>query len=109
MIQFNIYWICLDPSVGAEMKKTRPCVIISPNEMNKYLKTITVIPITSKFFNIPTRVRISASKQSGLSEESYAALDQLTTVDKSRLGNRCGKLNEEEIANIRDTLFQMFG
>ena len=74
--QYEVYWINLDPTVGGEMKKTRPCVIISPDEMNFYLKTILVAPLTSTINDIPFRLKISLN-----GKLSMIALDQIRAID----------------------------
>ena len=106
--QFQIYWTNLDPAIGAEIQKTRPCLVVSPDEMNGYLKTTTIVPLTSTYRNLPTRVLIRASEQSGLKNDSYAVLDQIKTVDKSRLTNLIGEISEAEKRAISDTLKMMF-
>lgn len=106
--QFLIFWVCLDPTVGAEMKKTRPCVIVSPDEMNNNLSTVVVVPLTSTQRALPTRILIKANSQSGLRNDSYAALDQLKTIDKSRLTRLIGEISEAEKHSISETLKDMF-
>ncbi|MDE5554263.1 MAG: type II toxin-antitoxin system PemK/MazF family toxin [Muribaculaceae bacterium] len=108
MQQFEIFWVDLDPTVGAEMKKLRPYVIVSPDDMNDYIKTLIVAPITSTQRSLPTRVLIKASAQSGLKNDSYAALDQIKTIDKSRVSNKTGEISEEEKHAISETLKEMF-
>lgn len=98
----------LDPTVGAEMSKTRPCLIISPDEMNKSLRTVMVVPMTTPERDLPTRILIKATPTSGLKNDSYAVLDQIITVDKSRLGILIGEISEEEKHKITDTLQMMF-
>ncbi len=78
--QYEIYWVKLDPTVGSEIKKTRPCVVISPDEMNSSLNTIIVAPLTTKFKSYPTRVKIELKGTS-----SWIVLDQLRTIDRTRL------------------------
>lgn len=104
----EIYGVDLDPTIGAEMNKLRPCVIISPDEMNKYLKTVIVAPLTSTNRALPTRVLIKATATSGLKNDSYAALDQIKTIDKSRLLNHIGEISEEEKRLVAEALTEMF-
>ena len=78
--RFDVYLVNLDPTVGSEIKKTRPCVIVSPNEMNNHISTIIVAPLTSKLRNYPTRVPCRVEGKQG-----QIVLDQIRTVDKSRL------------------------
>lgn len=108
MKKFEIYSVNLDPTVGAEMQKTRPCLVISPDEMNAYVRTVIIIPFTSTPRALPTRVLIKATRQSGLSNDSYAAIDQIKTVDKSRLGNYIGEISELEKHDITSVLLDMF-
>ncbi len=108
MERFQIYSIHLDPTVGAEMQKTRPCVIISPDEMNLHLKTIQVAPITSTERSLPTRIPIVSDSETGLNNSSFVALDQIKTVDKQRVGTFIGKVSEEEARQIAGVLCQMF-
>ena len=108
MNRFQIFWVNLDPTVGAEMKKTRPCVIVSPDEMNAYVSTVMIVPLTSTNRMLPTRIEIKATSESGLHNDSYAALDQLKTVDKSRLCGCMGEIAEPEKIAISTTLKEMF-
>lgn len=78
--QYEIVLVNLDPTVGSEMKKTRPCVIISPDEMNKYLQTIVIAPLTSSLKPYPTRVEIRHNKIKG-----WIVLDQVRTIDRVRI------------------------
>ena len=93
--QYSIVLVNLDPTIGAEIKKTRPCVIISPNEMNFNINTIIVAPMTSKSRNYPTRVKIK--------DNSFIVLDQIRTVDKKRLD----KLDVETILEIKQIIKEM--
>ncbi|OKY98528.1 MAG: transcriptional regulator [Bacteroidales bacterium 43_36] len=108
MKRFSLYIVNLDPTVGAEIKKKRPCLIVSPDEINTYLQTVIIVPLTSTQRNLPTRILIKASPQSGLSNDSYAVLDQLKTVDKSRLSAPIGEISDEEKHAVSDILKEMF-
>ena len=108
MKQGEIVVVGLDPTVGAEMNKTRPCLIISPDEMNDSLKTVQVAPITSVERDLPTRVFIKATRSSGLDKDSYVVLDQLKTIDKKRVLHPIGKISENELEEVCDALCQMF-
>lgn len=101
--QYQIVLVNLDPTVGSEMKKTRPCVIISPNEMNKYLQTIVVAPMTSSSKTYPTRVKINHEKKEG-----WIVLDQIRTVDRQRIIKVLGKLTEREIEKVKEVLKETF-
>ena len=78
--QYSIVLVNLDPTVGSEIKKTRPCVVISPDEMNKYLNTIVLAPITTNLKKYPSRVSVNHNGRNGM-----IAIDQIRTVDKSRI------------------------
>lgn len=108
MKRFSLYIVNLDPTIGAEIKKKRPCLIVSPDEINTYLQTVIIVPLTSTQRNLPTRILIKATPQSGLSNDSYAVLDQLKTVDKSRLSAPIGEISEEEKHAVSDILKEMF-
>lgn len=90
------------------MNKKRPCLIISPDEMNDSLKTVQVAPITSVERNLPTRVFIKATRGSGLEKDSFVVLDQLKTIDKRRVVHPIGKISEDELEEVCDALCQMF-
>ena len=101
--QYQIVLVNLDPTIGSEMKKTRPCVIISPNEMNKYLNTIVVAPMTSSSKNYPTRVEINHDKKKG-----WIVLDQIRTVDRQRIIKVLGNLSEKEFKKVKEVLRKTF-
>ncbi len=101
--QYQIIIVNLDPTVGSEMKKTRPCVVISPDEMNKYLQTIVVAPITSSSKSYPTRVVLKNSKVKG-----WIVLDQIRTIDRQRAIKSIGALTEKEIANVKSIIRETF-
>lgn len=100
--RFEIYLVKLNPTVGSEIQKTRPCIVISPNEMN-VLKTIIIAPMTSKGFDFIFRPTINFQEKDGL-----VLLDQLRTVDKSRLIKKIGTIKEETAKTISSTLVEMF-
>ena len=100
--RFEVYPVKLDPTKGSEIRKTRPCVIISPNEMNIF-KTVIIAPLTSKSFNAPTRVPLTFQGKQGL-----VVLDQIRTVDKTRLGKKIGQINSVTGQKICATLEEMF-
>jgi len=87
--RFEVYFVNLDPTIGSEIKKTRPCVIISPNEMNHNISTLIIAPLTSKLKNYPTRVPCKVEGKQG-----QIVLDQIRTVDKSRLVKKIDTLNK---------------
>ncbi len=108
MKRFSLYIVNLDPTIGAEIKKKRPCLIVSPDEINTYLQTVIIVPLTSTQRNLPTRILIKATQQSGLSNDSYAVLDRLKTVDKSRLSAPIGEISDDEKHAVSDILKEMF-
>jgi len=102
MKQYDIFWVNLDPIEGSEMAKTRPCVIISPNEMNDYLKTIIIAPLTTNLKPVRWRVPVFCDGQNGM-----VALDHVRSVSKSRLCNYVGSLQISEIRVIKHVLKEM--
>ena len=100
--QYEVYWISLDPSQGSEMAKTRPCVVVSPNEINHFLRTVVIIPITSTLKNYPWRVSCVIS-----SKEGSIAADQVKVVDKNRIGAKIGALSKSEITELKLVLQKM--
>ena len=94
--QYDIVLVNLDPTICREMKKTRPCVVISPNEMNKYLQTIVIAPLTSSSKPYPTRIEINQTKTKG-----WIVLDQIRSVDKLRIVKKLGALTQIEIEKTK--------
>ena len=101
--QFDIYWVDLNPTIGAEMQKIRPCVIVSPKELNEHLNTLIIVPVTSAIHGYPYRVRCNIMGRKG-----EMATDQIRTIDKRRLKNRIATLSVDEIVSLQDVLNQMF-
>ncbi|HXK00214.1 MAG TPA: type II toxin-antitoxin system PemK/MazF family toxin [Gelidibacter sp.] len=101
--QYEIVLVNLDPTIGSEMKKTRPCVVISPNEMNKYLQTIVIAPFTSSSKPYPTRVEIKQAKTKG-----WIVLDQIRTVDRIRIIKKLGHLTTKEIETVKTILMETY-
>ena len=101
--QYSIWLVNLAPTIGAEIKKTRPAVVISPNEMNDVLKTVIIAPMTTKTRNWPTRVKIEFEGKDG-----EIALDQIRTIDKKRLIRQLGKIDFFTIIKIKKVLKEMF-
>jgi len=101
--QYQIILVNLDPTLGSEIKKTRPCVVISPNEMNKFLNTVIIAPMTSTSRNYPTRVKVDHNNKQG-----WIVIDQIRTIDKRRIIKTLDQLTDKEIAEtkliIRETL-----
>jgi mRNA interferase MazF len=103
MKRFDVYLISLDPTIGHEIKKTRPCLIISPNEMNDNISTVIVAPMTSKGRKYPTRI---SSTFQGI--QGQIILDQIRTVDKRRLIKRLGKISPQAQDYVLDALSEIF-
>lgn len=101
--QYTIVLVNLDPTIGSEIKKTRPCVIISPNEMNKYLQTLVVAPMTTNLKKYPTRVAVNHNGKKGM-----IAIDQIRTVDKKRLIKVFDKLSKTEVKNCKLIIRETF-
>jgi mRNA interferase MazF len=101
--QYDIILVNLDPTRGSEIKKTRPCLVISPNEMNKYLRTIVIAPMTSTEKSYPTRVMINHNSIKGA-----AAIDQIRTIDKGRIIKSLGKISKEEIENCKSVIQETY-
>ena len=101
--QYDIVLVNLDPTIGSEMKKTRPCVVLSPNEMNKYLQTIVVAPMTSSSKPYPTRVEV---KQKGT--KGWIAIDQIRTIDRLRIVKRFESLTEKEVDKVKSVIQETF-
>ena len=101
--QYEIVLVNLDPTIGSEIKKTRPCTVISPNEMNKYLQTIVVAPLTSSSKPYPTRVEINHVKTKG-----WIVLDQIRTVDRIRIVKKLDKLTTSEIESVKAVIMETY-
>ena len=101
--RFDVYLISLDPTHGSEIKKTRPCVVISPDEMNKHIRTVIIAPMTTKGQNYPTRIACMFDGKSG-----QIVLDQIRTVDKTRLIKQLGVLDQLTASSVLQVLQSMF-
>ena len=101
--RFDVYLVNLDPTVGHEIKKSRPCLVISPDEMNRYISTVIVAPMTTKGRNYPTRVPCTFQ-----GKEGQVVIDQIRTVDKTRLMKRLGKIDSETQADVFSVLSELF-
>lgn len=100
--RFEVYLVRLDPSQGREIHKTRPCLIISPDEMNHHIGTVIVAPMTTRGRGYPTRVPIRFQRKTG-----QIVLDQIRTVDKNRLVKRLGKIDEATGQKVLSLLSEM--
>lgn len=101
--QFTIYWCDLEPTFGHQMKKTRPCVIVSPNEMNGVLGTVVIVPLTTTVRKFPFYVPVLYNDHKGA-----IACDQIKTIDKRRIGKKYAPLTKKDTATLSDTLCTMF-
>ena len=101
--RFEVYLVNLDPTIGSEIKKTRPCLVVSPNEMNRHIATIIVAPMTTKGRSYPTRVECEFEGKTG-----QVVLDQLRTVDKRRLAKRLGQIDQKTQQTVLAKLVEMF-
>jgi len=101
--QYQVVVVNLDPTQGSEIRKTRPCVIISPDEMNKHLKTVVIAPITSASKNYPTRIEVKVMGKRG-----WVVIDQVRTIDKSRIIKRGKLLSKAEIKAVKEVLRETF-
>ncbi|MBP6312112.1 MAG: type II toxin-antitoxin system PemK/MazF family toxin [Flavobacteriales bacterium] len=103
MAQYDIVLVNLDPTVGSEIKKTRPCVILSPEEMNRHLNTVVIAPMTTTLNKYPTRILVKHTKQKGM-----IAIDQIRTIDKKRIIKSLGKLTGSEIERCKAVIKETF-
>lgn len=101
--QYQVVLVQLDPTIGSEIQKTRPCVIISPNEMNHHLRTITIAPLSTISENYPTRIKVQHNNQIG-----WVVLDQIRTIDKARIIKKFGFLSETEIKSCKQVIREIF-
>lgn len=106
--QYDIFFVDLQVSEtlkgsGAEIKKSRPCVVISPNEMNRHLRTIVVAPMTSRSRLLPTRVRVRHNRQTG-----WIVVDQIRTVDRKRIIRRLDRLTQPEIRKLKSVIKETY-
>ncbi len=101
--QYQIILVNLDPTIGREIKKTRPCVVISPNEMNKYLRTVVIAPMTTSSKKYPTRVKIKHDNKIG-----WIVLDQIRTIDRQRIIKIFEELHDYEIQELKSVLKETF-
>ena len=89
--RFDIFLVNLDPTIGCKIQKTRPCVVVSPDEMNRYIPTVMIAPITTKGKNYPTRIVCHFQGKDG-----QIVLDQIRTIDKTRLAKKLGQISQNE-------------
>jgi len=101
--QYQIVLVNLDPTIGSEIKKTRPCVIISPDEMNKYLRTIIVAPMTTSSKKYPTRIEVKHESKPG-----WIVIDQIRIIDKQRIIKVLGSLSQPKIKELKSVIKETF-
>ncbi len=101
--QYQIVIVNLDPTIGNEIKKTRPCVIVSPDEMNRHLHLVTVCPITSTSKKYPTRLKITLQRK-----VSWIVVDQIRTIDKLRIVKSSSQLDADTIAKLKGIIRETF-
>ena len=101
--RWAVYLVNLDPTVGSEIKKTRPCLVVSPDEMNRYIRTVIVAPLTTRGRGYPTRVACSLEGKDG-----EIVLDQIRTVDKTRLVKKLGSIDSKTRDKVLAALGEMF-
>ncbi len=101
--RFDVYLTNLDPTVGSEIQKTRPCLIISPDEMNRHIRTVIVAPMTTAGKNYPTRIACQFKKK-----KAHIVLDQIRTIDKTRLIKNLGTLDSETQIKVISVLQRLF-
>lgn len=101
--QYQIVIVNLDPTVGSEIKKTRPCVIVSPDELNLNLRTVVIAPITSSKKKYPTRVKFKFENK-----ESRIVIDQIRTIDKQRIVKVAGELTTKEYLEVKSIIRRTF-
>jgi mRNA interferase MazF len=101
--RFDVYLVALDPTRGSEIRKTRLCVVLSPDEMNRHLSTIIIAPMTTRHRGYPSRVVLEFAGKGG-----EIALDQIRTIDKTRLVRQLGKVDDATARKVTDCLAEMF-
>jgi len=101
--QYQILLVAFDPTVGSEIKKTRPCVVISPNEMNRNLQTLVVAPMTTQSKRYPSRIEVMHNGKDG-----WIIIDQIRTIDKSRIVKVYDKLSAKEIEKVKTVIRETF-
>jgi mRNA interferase MazF len=101
--RFEVYSVNLDPTIGSEIRKTRPCLVVSPDEINHTIRTVIIAPMTTKVHPYPTRVPCRLK-----GKERQVVLDQIRTVDRSRLTARLGRLGGRTTTAVLDVLREMF-
>ena len=104
VVRFEVYLVNLDPTIGSEIKKTRPCLVISPDEMNRHLRAVIIAPMTTSGGSYPSRIRCRFQNKTG-----RIALDQIRTVDVRQLVKRLGRIGPSTQERVHSALGAMFG
>ena len=102
MNQYDVFLISLDPTIGHEIRKVRPCLIISPDEMNRHIQTVIIAPMTSQSHVYPSRVPVRFQNKNG-----WIVLDQIRAVDKRRLIRKLGSLNQKTVRRVKAVIKEM--
>lgn len=97
--QYEIYWVALDPTLGSEINKVRPCLVISPNESNQFLNTVLIAPITSKIRKFPMRLAVILENKNG-----QICFDQIRCIDKTRLKTKIDTLAKNDVEKVKNVL-----
>jgi len=101
--RFDVFLVNLDPTVGREIRKARPCLIISPDEMNRFISTVIIAPMTTRGREYPTRIPCTFQGKQG-----HVVLDQIRTIDKVRLSQKLGRVNKPTQDKVLSVLREMF-
>jgi len=101
-MQYDVYLINLDPTIGHEIKKKRPCLIVSPDEMNDNLQTVIVAPMTTKSHDYPSRIKVDFQNKTG-----WIVLDQMRTIDKRRLTKKLGEVDKKTVQKVKSVIKEM--
>ena len=101
--RYEVWLVNLDPTIGSEVKKTRPCLVVSPDVTNKYLKTVTIVPLTSTIRDYPTRVPCTFQGKKG-----QLVIDQIRSIDKRRLVKNLGNMDEITCKKTSSVIVEMF-
>ena len=100
--QYDVCLVNLDPTIEHEIKKTSPCLVISPNEMNENIRTFIIAPMTTKSHDYPTRIKVSFNRKT-----SWIVLDQIRTIDKQRLVKKLGRIRDDVILSVKAAIREM--
>jgi len=100
--QYHIYLVNLDPTIGHEIQKTRPCLVVSPDEMNQSIQTVIIVPLTTKSHKYPTRIPVTVQNKKG-----WIVLDQIRTIDNKRVIKKIGKINTKTIKEVKNIIKEM--